>query len=157
LTTVIAAFESIDNARLVLAGPGTERYSSPPNVQGLGWIEDRALVDLLAQADLVVNASLHEGFGLPALEALSWGVPVILSAIPAFIEVAGDAAEFVTEPLSPLAWAKAINGLLSDPGRRAALVAAGARQAEERTWTVVAGEMKDLLVSLAPGTPPVEV
>lgn len=148
LPTLVKAFESIDSARLVLIGPGTERFAAARNVDARGWVDDRELEDTLVRADMVVSASLYEGFGMPALEALASGRPAVLSAIPAFIEVAGSAAEFVDEPESPAAWAATIGRLLQDPRRRAELAAAGIRRAERWTWDAAAGQMRDLLLHL---------
>jgi len=148
LATLVKAFEPIDDARLVLIGPGTERFSGSPNVDARGWVEDRVLKDALARADIVVNASLYEGFGMPALEALTAGLPAVLSAIPAFVEVAGSAAEFVAEPESPAAWTATISGLLHDPARRAELASAGLRRAERWSWDGAAAQMRELLVQL---------
>ena len=61
----------------------------------LGFVDDSMLSDLYAAADLYVDISYYEGFGLQACEAIACGVPVIASHIPAFVEVLGEAAEFV--------------------------------------------------------------
>jgi glycosyltransferase involved in cell wall biosynthesis len=154
LPTLVRAFAAIDDARLVLIGPGTERYASAPNVDARGWVEDRDLAAMLSRADIVVNPSLYEGFGLPALEALSSGIPAVLSAIPAFVEVAGSAAEFVPEPESPAAWTEKIVSLLRDPLRRAELAAAGVQRAEQWTWDNAARQMEAVLLSLVEGKDP---
>jgi glycosyltransferase involved in cell wall biosynthesis len=90
-------------------------------------------------ADLFVYPSLFEGFGLPVLEALACGTPVITSAASSLPEVAGDAALLVS-PEDTAAWAEAIGRVLGDPDLRARLAKAGPRQAAAFTWSRTAAE-----------------
>jgi glycosyltransferase involved in cell wall biosynthesis len=80
---------------LVIAGAGTQPLDSPPTVRGLGFVSDAALCALLAQASCLVSASRAEGFGLPLLEGLAAGVPIVAARLPAHEEVAGRAAVWV--------------------------------------------------------------
>src|SRR5262249_58185351 len=77
---------------------------------------------------LYVQPSLVEGFGLPPLEAMACGVPVLASDGGSLPETLGDAAVMLP-PRDPEAWAEAIRGLLRDEGRRKQLVGRGAERA----------------------------
>jgi glycosyltransferase involved in cell wall biosynthesis len=65
-----------------------------PDIQVTGYISRQEMLHTLAGADLLINPSLYEGFGLPILEAMGLGVPVVCSRRASFPEVAGDAAVF---------------------------------------------------------------
>ena len=88
---------------------------------------------LYAGADMLALPSLHEGFGLPALEAMAQGTPALLSDIPAFREVAGDAAWFV-DASDVDGWHRALVTLLGDPVARAAMDEPGRAHAAEFSW-----------------------
>jgi glycosyltransferase involved in cell wall biosynthesis len=88
---------------------------------------------LYSGASLLVQPSLAEGFGLPPLEAMACGLPVLASDAGSLPEVLGDAAELLP-PREPAAWAAAVQGLLSDPARRAALAERGPKRAARFTW-----------------------
>jgi glycosyltransferase involved in cell wall biosynthesis len=102
-------------------------------VRWLGWVSDEDVEGLFAMTDVFAFPSLYEGFGLPVLEAMARGVPVVSSDRASLPEVAGDAAVLV-DPTDVAALAGAIDGLLGDPGRRAALAEAGRRRAAGFTW-----------------------
>ena len=76
---------------------------------------------------------LYEGFGLPVLEAMAAGVPVVTSNVSALPEVVGQAGVTV-DPRSPAELARAIECILTDRGRAAALGASGQRRARQYTW-----------------------
>jgi glycosyltransferase involved in cell wall biosynthesis len=98
-----------------------------------GWIDDRTLDAVYAGAELFVYPSLCEGFGLPLLEAMQRGVPVLSSRATSLPEVGGDAVEYVdARDVGELA--AVLHRLLDDPSRRAALVAAGTRQLARFSW-----------------------
>jgi len=94
------------DADLVFAGSGRLRPEGPGVVR-LGAIGDSALDPLYRQARALVMPSLLEGFGLPPLEALVRGTPVVVSDLPVFRETLGDAATFVP-PGDEAAWADAL-------------------------------------------------
>ncbi|MBC7441244.1 MAG: glycosyltransferase family 4 protein [Ramlibacter sp.] len=79
-----------------------------------GWISDDALDDLFASAGAVVVPSFVEGFGLPALEAMAHGCPVLCADIPALREVASDATAYF-DPADPASIAATISATLADP------------------------------------------
>ena len=98
-------------------------------------VDDEALADLYAAAAMVVLPSWYEGFGIPALEALAAGTPVVLADIPAFREIAGEHAEYLA-PDDPPAWARAWRRALEgERGEHAAdAVRAGRRHADGYRW-----------------------
>jgi glycosyltransferase involved in cell wall biosynthesis len=79
------------------------------------------------------RSSLDESFGLPPLEAMAAGTPVIAADRPAIVETCGDAAMYV-DPADPRAIAGAIEALMRDPARRAELRAAGLRRVRTFAW-----------------------
>ncbi|MCE7885810.1 MAG: glycosyltransferase family 1 protein [Actinobacteria bacterium ATB1] len=99
----------------------------------IGQVGHADLHALYAGADLVAVPSLHEGFGLPVLEAMAHGTPVAHSAIPALDEVAGSAGRRIP-PTDTDAWRDAIGALLSEPDKMAQLAKAGMRRSAEFTW-----------------------
>jgi glycosyltransferase involved in cell wall biosynthesis len=110
----------------------------PDRVRTMGYLDNADLAVTLDRATVFVFPSLAEGFGLPVIEAFSFGTPVIHSDDPAVVEVAAGAG--VTVELSPLEdyperLAKAIFGLVSDDALRERLRFAGADRASAFSWT----------------------
>jgi alpha-1,3-rhamnosyl/mannosyltransferase len=90
-------------------------------------------------ADLLAFPSLYEGFGLPVLEAMSVGCPVLTSNVSSLPEIAGDAALLV-DPTSVDEIGAAIERALTDAALRANLVARGLRRASTFSWARAAAE-----------------
>ena len=107
-------------------------------VRALGPVPDADLAALYGGADAFVFPSLWEGFGLPVLEAMASGAPVVASTRGALPEVAGDAALLVEPAAEPLA--DALGTLLADAGLRDRLRAAGLRRAAAFSWERAAAE-----------------
>jgi glycosyltransferase involved in cell wall biosynthesis len=131
---------------LVLAGPDGWRAESldaelarrgPGRVVRTGRLEEADLDALYRGADLVAYLSLYEGFGLPVIEAMRRGVPVVASTTPAVAETAGDAASLV-DPEDVAAIAEAIAAVLTDPGHGAALSERGTARAAQFSWGATA-------------------
>jgi glycosyltransferase involved in cell wall biosynthesis len=127
---------------LVLAGPSGWLHEDALLMPGaaalgdrlrvLGRVEDRDLFPLYAGAALFALPSRHEGFGLPMVEAMGQGTPVLCTDTPALVEVAGEAAAVVPPEVD--AWTDALGSLLTDHERRRRLAAAGSARAGELTW-----------------------
>ncbi|HEY2435631.1 MAG TPA: glycosyltransferase, partial [Solirubrobacteraceae bacterium] len=107
------------------------------DVRLLGFQPPEELEGLYTLASCVVLPSLYEGFGLPVLEAMSRGVPVACSDIPALREVAGEAALFFA-PTAAGQIASVIGRLTRDEVLRRRLADAGLRHAATFTWTKAA-------------------
>lgn len=110
-----------------------ERLGIAADVCFAGWVSASDLEGLYGLATLVALPSLHEGFGLPVLEAMSRGVPVVTANRSAMPEVAGGAALLV-DPERTEAIADAIGRLLDDPQLRAELAEKGIERARRFTW-----------------------
>ena len=97
------------------------------------------LAALYAAAELVALPSFYEGFGLPAIEALAAGAPLVASDLPVLREVAGDAALYAP-PDRPDLWAERIAALLADPALRDELRRRGRERASLFDWSRAAAE-----------------
>lgn len=102
-------------------------------VKFLGTIKGEKLVQLFNNAELLVFPSHFEGFGLPVLEAMACGCPVVASDIPSFREFAGDAVVRVN-PLSIEEISSACLSILDNEEQRGELIAQGLRRAREYSW-----------------------
>jgi glycosyltransferase involved in cell wall biosynthesis len=135
---------------LVAAG-GRRGYmrdeESPPELRELGYVPEGHLAGLYAGARAFVLPSRHEGFGLPCLEAMAAGVPVVAADAGALPETCDGAAVLVPPAPDPIA--TALLDLLDDEPRRAKLREAGLRRAAELTWDRTARELDALLSRLA--------
>ena len=105
-----------------------------------GYVVAEDLPALYAGADLFIFPSRYEGFGLPVLEAMACGTPVIVSNRGALPEVAGEAGLYV-DPENPSALAEAICTVAGDQTIRARMASAGLKQAANFIWTRSAAEM----------------
>ncbi|HHH42326.1 MAG TPA: glycosyltransferase family 1 protein [Chloroflexi bacterium] len=106
-------------------------------VRFLGWVAEADLPGLYSLADLVVLPSLVEGFGLPALEAMACGTPVLAAATSSLPEVVGEAGVLV-DPHDVSAMAGALRGLLHDEALRCRLSEMGRQRAATFTWAATA-------------------
>lgn len=108
-----------------------------------GYVPDDDLVLLYNAADLFVYPSLFEGFGLPPIEAMACGTPVVTSNTSSLPEVVGDAGLMV-DPLDVEALAGAIARVLRDGDLRARLAAAGLRHAAQFSWDDTARTIREV-------------
>jgi glycosyltransferase involved in cell wall biosynthesis len=127
----------------LVASLGLERQ-----VRLSGFVSEAGLVERYAAADLLVCLSDYEGFGLPAVEAMARGVPVVAADRPSLNEVAGDAALLV-EPADVMAIAAAIERVLSSAPLRDELIAKGRAHAARFSWRRTAERTRSLLEAAA--------
>jgi glycosyltransferase involved in cell wall biosynthesis len=157
LPTLVRAFDIVarddPDLRLVLAGAdgwGAEALTAAvgaarhrTRIARLGRVDDRARVDLLAAAAVYAFPSLYEGFGLPPVEAMGAGVPVVASRAGALPEVCRDGADLV-EAGDPDGLAAALARILGDDAHRATLVERGRRVAAGYDWTRASDRLAEL-------------
>jgi glycosyltransferase involved in cell wall biosynthesis len=113
-----------------------------------GYVSDEALAALYRGAAVAVLPSRHEGFGLPALEAMACGAPLVAGRAGNLPDLCGDAALLVP-PGDPCALAEALGAVLGDPGLAARLRVAGPRRAAGHTWRRCAEETAAVYAAVA--------
>jgi len=159
-TLLVRAFRAVaatqPHALVIVGGRGwlTEGLAAEIARQGLGervvmpgFVDDADLPALYSAAALFVFPSLYEGFGLPLLEAMACGVPVISSDASSLPEVAatgGAPAALLLSPEDEAGWSAAMLRLLADAAARQRLIAAGAVQAARFTWPAAARQLAGL-------------
>jgi glycosyltransferase involved in cell wall biosynthesis len=119
-----------------------------PGMKYLGEVPDTALPGLLSSALAFVYPSLYEGFGLPVLEAMQCGAPVITSTDPAITEVSGDAT---LRAASGREIAQAMRALAADPARRKELRKKGFARVKHFSWDLTAQRTRALYQEVARG------
>jgi glycosyltransferase involved in cell wall biosynthesis len=161
LLTLIRAFEDLVNTSrpakdvsLVIAGKtgwlteGLFAHVASSSLRDrilfTGYITDTQLRALYSTCVAFIYPSLYEGFGLPPLEAMSCGAPVIAARIPSLIEILGEEAAILVPPTDTQALARSLKRLLDDQETRQRLLLAGPRRAAEFTWERTARETLDV-------------
>ena len=136
--------------RLVLTGdPAAEiaecvdRNHAAARVHFVGVVPEIALPSLYRGAEALIFPSLYEGFGLPVLEAMACGTPVVTANITAMPETAGDAALLV-DPTSVEQIRAAIEQIVSDTSLRQRLLDKGVTQAAQFSWVSTAAKVREL-------------
>lgn len=119
-----------------------------PSVVMTGYVDDEHLPALYSGAELFVFPSIYEGFGLPVLEAMACGTPVVCANSSALPEVAGDAAVLV-DPWDPASIAEGIQFVLNDRVLREDLTQRGLARARRFTWERAASATWQVLASAA--------
>ncbi len=112
-----------------------------------GAVSDEQLVAVMARSDVLVVTSQHEGFGVPVLEAMTLGLPVVANHVGALPEVVGDAGLLV-DASDPYALADAVARVREDADLRRALSAAAARRITALDLPTAADRAVDLVAAL---------
>lgn len=125
---------------LVLAGwSGWSKEACPgARVVELGYVRENALAGLYSEALALIYPSIYEGFGLPVLEAMACGCPVLTARASSLPEVGGPAGLYLEDPSDPREMAAAMGRLATDPALRGAMRRLGLEQARRFSWSASA-------------------
>jgi glycosyltransferase involved in cell wall biosynthesis len=148
LAALYGAMQSLSDLGLELALAGelatqvfrAARSEAPPAARVLGHVSDAQLKSLYAQAFCLAFPSRYEGFGLPPLEAMRCGCPVVAARAAALPETCGDAALYF-DPDDPAGLAQRIRSIAASAGLREDLRAQGRTRANRFTWNAAADQL----------------
>jgi len=158
LERLIEAFDlvrarGLDHLKLVLIGDEISRYAAlrravhqhhlHKHVRFLGYMSQETLAVMYRLAGVFVFPSLYEGFGLPPLEAMASGTPVVTSNVSSLPEVAGDAALLV-DPYDPEAIGDGIYRVLTDEALRCGLRQRGIARARQFSWEASVSRVREI-------------
>lgn len=118
-------------------------------IHHLGFVTEEEKAGLMRNASVFFFPSLYEGFGIPVLEAMQYGCPVVCANTSSLPEVAGDGA-LVFNPHNPRAAADAINRIISDTAIRNRVIENGTRNLTRFSWERTASQFVDALSSSEP-------
>ncbi|MBX3462910.1 MAG: glycosyltransferase family 4 protein [Planctomycetes bacterium] len=160
LATLVEAYAELQArtrhpARLAIAGgsgwknsavfDAVERHGLGDRVRFLGFVTDAELVALYNACALFCYPTLYEGFGLPVIEAMQCGAPVVTSRVASLPEVGGDAVRYVDDPHDAKALSEALQQVLEDQALRQRLRDRGMAQAAAFSWDRAARETLAIL------------
>jgi glycosyltransferase involved in cell wall biosynthesis len=154
----IVRSRGLSHLKLVLIGDDISKYAALRRavhfyqlhkyVRFLGYLPEETLAVMYRLAAVFVFPSLYEGFGLPPLEAMASGTPVVTSNVSSLPEVAGDAAVLV-DPYSPLAIADGIERVLCDEALRRDLRMKGLARARQFSWETSVRRVREIYGEVA--------
>lgn len=164
---LVRAFQPVAEQKphslIIVGGKGwlDERLPTEIEKQGLrgrvrlmGFVDDADLPALYSAADLLAFPSLYEGFGLPLLEAMACGTPVISSNASSLPEVGEGGAAILLSPLDETAWTATMLRMLDDEDARRQLIDAGIDQSARFRWRDSARQLADLYDQILNGYMP---
>ncbi|PID84724.1 MAG: glycosyl transferase family 1 [Chloroflexi bacterium] len=117
-----------------------EKQRLTERVRFIGFVDDEDLPTLYSGADLYLFPSIYEGFGLPMLEAMACGVPVIAADVSSLPEVGVETAVLLP-PDAQTQWTQTIAAVLSSPHQQEQMIAAGYRRAQKFSWQKAANQL----------------
>lgn len=162
LTNVLEAFSKLaekeENIELVIGSLSEQNIENEliklnllhlrRRIRCIGYVPDFLLPIIYKQAEVFLYPSLHEGFGLPILEAMSCGTPVVTSTSTAMPEVAGDAA-FLVNPYDVNDILRGLEEALTHNTLRSSKVTAGLQRVNQFSWDTSARQMQEIYQSIA--------
>ena len=147
----------LEDVVLVMAGPinwyyyivrkKAEELNLSDKIVFAGFVKDDEMAALYSGASVFYFPSLYEGFGMPVLEAMACGTPVVTSPSCSIPEVAGDAAIFA-DPSSPKEMADAIGRCMNDQALRDGLISKGRKRSEFFSWDKTAAKTLEVYQGL---------
>jgi len=145
---LIEAWRAVPNTELLLVGRVRDGFTIPEHegLRHLANVSDAELPALYSGATAFVYPSHYEGFGLPVLEAMQCGAPVITSTDPAITELTGDAVLRVEASNVP-ALSAAMRSIIEDPAMRARLRESGLTRAAQFCWNETARRTREVYAS----------
>ena len=139
--------------KLLIAGKNDDlifkKAKSIPDVHMLGYVSDDDLTNFLQSSDALINPSIHEGFGLPMLEAMACGIPVITCNVFSPPEIVGDGGLFV-DPRNVDDICSKILELSNSENLRENLAAAGLKRSMDFSWKKTALQLYELYKEFSP-------
>ncbi len=127
---------------------GIERKGLDKRVHFTGYIPDQTLVELYNRAEIFINPSLEEGFGLPAIEAAACGTPVVASEVGPTAGLLGPAVRTFS-PTETDQLVTILRDLMNAPEQRREMAAQGLRRVERLSWKAAAVDIRNVLVKVA--------
>ena len=147
-----------DDVRLVRLGRRTDEWQRMVLERNIGdkvieieWLEEDRMIALYNAVDLLLFPSLHEGFGLPPLESMACGTPVVTSNAASLPEIVGDAG-FMAASDDVDAFVRGIKCMLYDKAARNDYIQRGLAQAKRFSWAKCAMDVHLIYLEIAKGT-----
>ena len=147
-----------DDVRLVRLGRRTDEWQRMVLERNIGdkvveieWLEEDRMIALYNAVDLLLFPSLHEGFGLPPLESMACGTPVVTSNAASLPEIIGDAG-LMAAPDDVDAFVRGMKDMLHDKALRNDYIQRGLAQAKRFTWAKCAMDVHSIYLEIAKGT-----
>lgn len=149
IPNLVAAFNKIASPGLQLVIAGGQGWLSGSSMEAIdkspvrqqivltGYLQDEELRDLYSSCEALLYLSLYEGFGLPPIEAMACGAPVVASSIPALVESTGGAALLV-DPSDVNAISETVLSVLESDSARSELSERGRKRSYELSWSLAA-------------------
>lgn len=151
---LIEAFKLIEktiNVKLIIVGRSSKLFNikitEDIRSKSIGYVTDKELAFLYQNAECFVYPSLYEGFGIPPLEAMSFNCPVVLSNIPVFNEIYGDAACYI-DPYSVESIKNGIERILTDIHYKNKLIQNGIEKSKQYSWEKSAEKLYSIIETL---------
>lgn len=158
LPTVVRALSLLPNTyndvKFIIAGrqhEGMSEIMDEARLLGLsdriemrGVVSEKQLADLYAESGVLVMPSYYEGFGIPIIEAMACGLPIIASNNPVFQEVGGEVVHYYGDPKDAKALAQTIEAVFNHPDQTIALAKKGIERSKQFKWDVIAQQHLDV-------------